>query len=392
MKTTIALLLNFFLLSNAACSRSSDNPGGDLPALQSAAISQSRQHTPSVFRFYLNLSKKTSKPVQVDFSTVNGTAIAGKDFTSRSGTLVFASGAQSDSIDIQVSGDSLRQADQQFSLQLSNPVGITLATSTVTATIVNADGTFLATDTAGYRSAASYPGYHLAWSDEFNDAAVNTQNWNFETGNNGWGNHELENYTGRPQNVFESNGNLIIEARKENLDGSAYTSARITTQGKQILTFGRIDMRAKLPVSAGMWPALWMLGSNITTTPWPACGEIDIMELIGKNPMQVVGSYHWKQTNGQEGTINNVWNATEDFSKKFHVFSLIRAQNSMQLLVDDQPYVTITDQSTQGVYPFNDPFFLIFNVAVGGDWPGAPDNSTVFPQRMFVDYVRFFQQ
>ncbi len=392
MKTTIALLLIFFATIDAACSRSADHPGSDLPALQSAAIRQSRQHGPSAFRFYITLSKKTAASAQVDFTTVNGTALAGRDFTARTGTLVFTSGSQTDSIDIQVSGDSLRQADQQFSLQFSHPVGVTLSAASVTATIVNTDNSFLATDTSGYWSAASYPGYHLAWSDEFNDAVVNTQNWNFETGNNGWGNHELENYTGRPQNVFESNGNLIIEARKENLDGSAYTSARITTQGKRMLQYGRIDMRAKLPVSPGMWPALWMLGSNINTVPWPACGEIDIMELIGKNPMQVVGSYHWKQANGQEGTINNVWNATTDFSKKFHVFSLIWEQNKMQLLVDDQPYVSITDQSTQGVYPFNDPFFLIFNVAVGGDWPGPPDDSTVFPQRMFVDYVRFFQK
>jgi len=108
--------------------------------------------------------------------------------------------------------------------------------------------------------------------------------------------------------------------------------------------------------------------------------------------MQIVGSYHWKQTDGQEGTINNVWNGTEDFSKKFHVFSMIWEKNSLQILVDDQPYVSITDQSTKGVYPFNNPFFLIFNVAVGGNWPGPPDGSTVFPQRMFVDYVRYFKK
>lgn len=392
MKPAIALLLNFFLIVNAACSRSSENAGANLPMLQIPSISQPRQAGPSVFRFYLSLNKKPTAAVQVDFATVSGTAVAGKDFTTRTGTLVFKAGAQTDSIDVQVSGDSLRQADQQFSLQLSHPVGAALTTTAAMATIINSNGAYFATDTAGYQSAASYPGYHLVWSDEFNGNTVNTDNWHFETGNNGWGNHELENYTARTQNVFESAGNLIIEARKENLDGSAYTSARINTQGKRTMQYGRIDMRAKLPVSSGMWPALWMLGNNIAATPWPACGEIDIMELIGKNPMQVVGSYHWQQANGQEGTINNVWNAPADFSRAFHVFSLIWEENKMQILVDDQSYVTITDQSTQGVYPFNAPFFLIFNVAVGGDWPGAPDNSTVFPQRMFVDYVRYFQK
>jgi beta-glucanase (GH16 family) len=139
---------------------------------------------------------------------------------------------------------------------------------------------------------------------------------------------------------------------------------------------------------------LWMLGSNFGQAGWPACGETDIMELIGTNPKQVVGSYHWKQTGGAEGTINNTYSlASQDFSQQFHVFSLIWAQDSLQMLVDDQVYVSTNVQAIgSAVYPFNASSFFIFNVAVGGDWPGPPDNTTVFPQRMFVDYVRVFQK
>jgi beta-glucanase (GH16 family) len=137
-----------------------------------------------------------------------------------------------------------------------------------------------------------------------------------------------------------------------------------------------------------------MLGADFGTAGWPGCGETDIMELIGKNPGQVVGSMHWKNQDGSEGTFNNSYNLpSQDFSKQFHVFSLIWAQDSVQFLVDDHLYVNGSAQNvTSGTYPFNSPFFFIFNVAVGGDWPGSPDGTTVFPQRMFVDYVRVFQK
>jgi beta-glucanase (GH16 family) len=143
-----------------------------------------------------------------------------------------------------------------------------------------------------------------------------------------------------------------------------------------------------------MWPALWMLGSNISSVPWPGCGETDIMELVGSNPQQVVGSLHWQQQGGSEGTYNNNYSLSgQDFSQQFHVFSIIWANNSVQFLVDDHVYVNGgLSNVTSGTYPFNSPFFFIFNVAVGGDWPGPPDGTTVFPQRMFVDYVRVFQQ
>jgi beta-glucanase (GH16 family) len=167
----------------------------------------------------------------------------------------------------------------------------------------------------------------------------------------------------------------------------------MTTQGKKTFKFGRIDIRAKLPVSKGLWPALWMLGANITSVGWPLCGETDIMELVGTAPSTVVGTLHWGIAGGSHMSKGaNYVLSSGDFSKEFHVFSIIWQQNSIQWLIDDQSYLTVnSDYVGSDVYPFNADQFFIFNVAVGGNWPGPPDYTTVFPQRMFVDYVRVFQ-
>ena len=218
--------------------------------------------------------------------------------------------------------------------------------------------------------------------------------WNQEVGNGsgGWGNNELEFYTSSPGNTFISNGNLIIEARKETADRFNYTSGRMTTQLKKFFKFGRIDIRAKLPVGKGIWPALWMLGSNITSAGWPACGEIDIMELIGTYPSTVYGTLHWSASASHASKGANYLLTTGDYSKQFHVFSIVWQQNDIIWYVDDQKYLEVSAIDVGAAnYPFNLNQFFIFNVAVGGSWPGSPDNTTTFPQRMFVDYVRVFQ-
>jgi beta-glucanase (GH16 family) len=384
----------FFCL--ASCSKSSNGgskPAAVLPAARVGDVTQERANTNSKYRFFVDLNSNPGQAVTVNYVTVAGTAKENTDYSPVSGTLTIPAGTTEGYVDVQVTGDSLRQAQQQFYLQLSAPVNCTLGVPKATGTILN-DGTYLPTDSTGYTTPSSYPGYTLAWSDEFSGNSINTQNWNFEAGGGGWGNNELEYYTSRSQNAFVSSGNLVIEARQEPYGGSNYTSARMNSSGKQQFTFGRIDIRAKLPVSSGMWPALWMLGANFSTAGWPGCGETDIMELIGKNPSQVVGSMHWKQGDGTEGTFNNSYNlSSQDFSKQFHVFSLIWTQDTVQFLVDDHMYVNGSSQNVaSGTYPFNSPFFFIFNVAVGGDWPGSPDGTTIFPQRMFVDYVRVFQK
>jgi beta-glucanase (GH16 family) len=177
------------------------------------------------------------------------------------------------------------------------------------------------------------------------------------------------------------------------VSGFDYTSTRMTTQNKKTFTFGRIDIRAKLPVGKGIWPALWMLGANITTNPWPACGEMDIMELIGTYPSSTYSTMHWKSASGGHDSKGSEFNLTgQNFSDKFHVFSMVWVQDQIKCYVDDQLFLTVSKADFGSAnYPFNAPQFFIFNVAVGGDWPGLPDINTAFPQRMFVDYVRVFQ-
>jgi len=394
MSISFVYLLLFGVISCSKGGGGQSNNGSGGPTVKVSNVTQNRQTQVSAFRFYIDLDAAATKTVTVSYATVDGTATAGKDYTATSGTITIPAGQTEVYVDVSVAGDSLRQANQTFYFQLSNPVNGVLGASKGTGTIVNSDLLYLPTDTTGYTTPSSYPGYHLAWSDEFNGSSLNTNDWNYEQGGTGWGNQELENYTNRTQNVFVSAGHLIIEARQETYGSNNYTSGRITTQGKQQFSNGRIDIRAKLPVSKGMWPALWMLGSNITTVPWPGCGETDIMELVGSAPAQVTGSLHWQQSGGAEGTYNNNYDLQSgDFSQQFHVFSIIWKQDSVQFLVDDHVYVNGSSANvTSGVYPFNNPFFFIFNVAVGGNWPGPPDNTTIFPQRMFVDYVRVFQQ
>jgi len=347
----------------------------------------------TAFRFFINVSPASSKDITVNYATSDGTAVSGIDYTPVSGTLTIPSGQTSGYVDVSVSADSLRQPDQSFYLTLSNPVNAKINGASKAAGTITNNGSYYPSDSEGYISPSTYPGYTLIWSDEFNDATINTNNWNYDIGGSGWGNNELEYYTNSTNNAYLSNGKLVIEARQETIGSNKYTSARMNTAGKQSFKYGRIDIRAKIPVSHGMWPALWMLGSNISTTPWPGCGETDIMELVGSAPNRVVGSIHWAQANGTSGTFNNVYFLSSgDFSQQFHVFSVIWQMNYVQIIVDGLPYMTATNSSiTSGTWPFNAPFFFIFNVAVGGDWPGPPDATTIFPQQMLVDYIRVFQ-
>ncbi|MFT4154479.1 family 16 glycosylhydrolase [Parafilimonas sp.] len=395
------LLISFCLLTVcvSGCSKSGGSDDGGTgqtikPAITITDISQARLSSNVDFQLQVTLDKTSDKDVTAAYATVAGTAKENTDFIPASGTVTIAAGKKSAVIYVTVIGDSLRQTNLNFYVQLSNAGNASLSVSKATVTILTEDLSYLPTDSAGYTTPAGYAGYSLVWADEFNGKTVNTSDWNFETGAGGWGNNELEYYTNRIQNVFCSDGNLIIEARKESYNGSNYTSARMQTLGKREFKYGRVDIRAKLPVATGMWPALWMLGANIATVPWPGCGETDIMELIGKNPNQVVGSIHWEYTDGSTATYNNTYTLSGgDFSEEFHVFSLVWEADKIDILVDDHPYMQSTDANvTNGANPFNLPFFFIFNVAVGGDWPGPPDNTTVFPQRMFVDYIRVFQQ
>jgi beta-glucanase (GH16 family) len=366
------------------------------PQISIQDASRTRSTTESTLKFQITLNHTTTNPVSVDYSIADGTATSRKDFQSASGTVTIPAIQTTATIDVLLKGDPLntRQPNLLFTINLENPKNCTIKTASAKGTILTEDGTYLSTDNTGYSIPSIYPGYNLVWSDEFSESSLDMSTWNQEVGNGsgGWGNNELEFYTASPGNIFISNGNLIIEARKETVDRFNYTSGRMTTQGKKYFKFGRIDIRAKLPVGKGIWPALWMLGTNITSVGWPACGETDIMELIGTNPSLVYGTLHWSNSGSHASKGANFSLLTGDYSKQFHVFSIIWKQDDITWYVDDQKYleVSATDIGASN-YPFNANQFLIFNVAVGGNWPGSPDNNTEFPERMFVDYVRVFQ-
>jgi len=369
----------------------------DIPVVSTLDMSQPIAASNATMQFYINLNHSATKAVAVDYSLKDGTAVSPADYVASAGTLTIPAGKTQVTIDVVIKGDpsNLRRNNIQFALQLSNPVGCTLGTTSAKGTIQTEDGTYLPTDNTGYSTPISYPGYTLVWSDEFNGSSLDLTTWNQEIGNGtgGWGNNELEYYTNSLKNTFLSNGNLIIEARKESISGFNYSSARLTTQSRKDFKFGRIDIRAKLPVSKGMWPALWMLGSNINSIGWPACGEMDIMELIGASPGRVQSTMHWRSTAGTHLSKWAIYDLPSgDFSQQFHVFSMVWTQDLIKCYVDDKLTLTttVTDAGAAS-YPFNLSQFFIFNVAVGGDWPGPPDASTSFPQRMFVDYVRVFQ-
>ncbi|MDA7571911.1 DUF5011 domain-containing protein [Porticoccaceae bacterium] len=252
----------------------------------------------------------------------------------------------------------------------------------------------------GFESPNSYDGYSLTWSDEFNGSEINTDNWGYDIGGSGWGNNELQYHTNR--NAYLKDGLLVLRAQQESYGGRSYTSSRLKTQGKQNFKYGRIDVRARLPEGAGIWPALWMLGKNITDVGWPKSGEIDIMEMVGGNSPQdnhpdgdrtAVGTMHWNN-NGLNGSYSPVSTGgyrklSTSLSEEFHVFSIQWDVNGIGWYVDDVRYSYKTINSTQ---PFREEFFFIMNIAVGGNWPGSPNSSTEFPQRMVVDYVRVFQK
>lgn len=243
----------------------------------------------------------------------------------------------------------------------------------------------------GYTSPLTYEGYTLVWNDEFNDNSINTSDWVFETGtgNSGWGNNELQYY--RSNNAWVDEGTLVIEAREENYMGSPYTSARMKTQGKKSFLYGRIDIRALLPKGQGIWPALWMLGNSITSVGWPQCGEIDIMEMIGGSGRenQTHGTVHW-DNNGHVYVGGSYTLQSGTFADEYHVFSIIWDESSIKWFVNNTQFYEI-DITPSHMSEFHQKHFFIFNIAVGGNWPGSPDATTVFPQQMKVDYIRVFQ-
>lgn len=234
--------------------------------------------------------------------------------------------------------------------------------------------------------------YKLYWSDEFNDRDLNENIWTRQTGGGGWGNEEIQFYTDRDTNAYLQDGTLIIRALEENYGGRNYTSARLITKDNIFFNYGKIEARIRLPYGQGIWPAFWLLGQNINSVGWPACGEIDIMEMIGGGTGRnntIHGTAHWEQ-NGHASYGGSTTLSSGIFADDFHLFTIEWTPQYIRWFLDDKQYHVI-DITPSALSEFHEEFFIILNIAVGGLWPGYPDDTTIFPQIMEVDYVRVYQ-
>lgn len=235
----------------------------------------------------------------------------------------------------------------------------------------------------------------LSMADEFNvDGAPDSSIWNFNigTGQNGWGNNELQYYTDRPDNVTVQNGFLIITAKEESFNGASYTSARLLTKGKFEQQYGRWEARIRLPFGQGIWPAFWLLGDDKNGTEiWPQIGEIDIMEYLGDEPTITFGTVHGPGYSAGESIGKPYVLDNDRFDTGFHIFGIEWGPEYINFYVDDDLYSQITPEDVPGEWVFDDSFYIILNMAVGGTLPGAPNAETKFPQTMLVDYVRVYE-
>jgi beta-glucanase (GH16 family) len=236
--------------------------------------------------------------------------------------------------------------------------------------------------------------WQLVWSDEFDGAAgeaIDASKWTYDlgTGDNGWGNRELQSYTNQAENVsLDGNGNLLITAIR---NGNSFSSARIKTQGLFEQTYGRFEARMKTPFGPGMWPAFWLLGANIDEVNWPQCGEIDVMELRGQIPNKIAGSLHGPGYSAGDAITADFELENSRFDREYHIFAIEWGEDFIDYFVDDFLYQRITPKDVDGEWVYDKPFFMILNLAVGGDYVGFPTSQTLFPQKMEIDYVRVYQ-
>lgn len=393
----LSSLLCFVLIG---CEKESPGTTNELPkvTIEDAVVPEGDDDNTILIKVTLDKASLTN--VILRYSTKNGTAISGKDFVSLSDeSLTMAPGSMEAFISVKIKGNAFLEPDKSFEVILVNALNAEITKNTAVITLTNDDEDGpggLIIPGVGSESPLSYPGYQLVWADEFQGEELDSNYWTHEigTGNNGWGNNERQYY--REDNTFiHDNEYLVIEARREIFGGSQYTSSRIITSGKASFKYGRIDIRAALPKTQGMWPALWMLGDNFWDQGWPSCGEIDIMEMLGHQPNKVYGTAHWgPNTNQRQLKERSIFSGSEgNFNEQFHVFTIIWEEDKIEWYVNDRLFNTLTPADMNGFdYPFNESFFFIFNIAVGGIWPGNPDETTIFPQHMIVDYVRVFQK
>ncbi|HMR92354.1 MAG TPA: family 16 glycosylhydrolase [Chitinophagaceae bacterium] len=402
-KNRFLLIIPFIL---AACSKGGGGgenpPPGNTPSkiyIEDVSLFEGNGGT-NTFNVRVQLDKASASAVSVTYSTSNGWAKSGEDYTAAVNQVVtFAAGETSKNITIGIVADDIKEGDDDFTITLSSPSGGTIQKGTGKVVIRNDDTRVDFTNT-GYDAPASYPGYVLVWADEFNTGSLDATAWTVEEGNGcpsicGWGNNELEYYTGRSGNLFFQDGKMIIEAKQEVIGSSNYTSSKIVSRGKKTFKYGRIDIRAKLPIGKGIWPAFWMLPQENKYGGWPTSGEIDIMEMVGHEGNRTHGTLHFGPGPGSTQYNRHTTLSSGNLTDQFHVYSVEWKEDQITWFLDGVQFsqANKADLNLGGApYPFNEDFFFIINLAVGGNWPGNPDATTYFPQWLIVDYIRVYQQ
>lgn len=380
-----------------ACDKPNDQPSESKPEVTAEDLSVLEKNEDFVALVSIRLSKPATTNVVLRYSTKDVTARSGQDYIGVVDVpAIIPAGQTGLLVPVTILGDKVKEADETFELIVTQALNATITKQRAVITILNddVDGSVIEVPSEGYVTPLEYPGYQLVWADEFRQPTIDKSNWTFEIGNgsNGWGNNELQYYKEENASIY-ADEYLMITAKEEPAGGFDYTSSRMITKGKREFKFGRVDIRAAMPIGQGVWPALWCLGADIETNPWPNCGEIDIMEYLGHESTRVYGTAHWGASTHKSKGGSIVSGSEGDFHKAFHVFSIIWEKDKIEWYVDDKKFFSISASEMEGQpYPFNNDQFFIINCAVGGYWPGNPDNSTIFPQRFFVDYIRVFQK
>jgi len=362
----------------------------DYPMISMDSLSIEEGDTEKPVYISIKLDKLYPDTLVVIVQSEDETAEAGSDYKALNNyPIQFLPGDVQNNLKIDILGDGMHEKDESFIIRVVSPTPDDGEAAETRITLLNDDrDTSLVIPLTGYTSPTDYAGMDLIWSDEFDVGENIYTNWNFETGGN-WHNNEIQYY--RKENThIHTGGYLVIEARAEKYANRNHTSSRITTKDKFEFKYGRVDIRANLPYGQGIWPALWMLGHNINSVGWPESGEIDIMELIGHQPARTYGTIHWSNAGEHASYGGSKKLSSGIFNDEFHVFSIIWDEDHIEWLLDGVKFHT-ADIRPGDLSEFHQDYFFIFNVAVGGDWPGYPDQTTEFPQRMIVDYIRVFQ-
>lgn len=386
----------FFCVLVVFCSCSDSMTGGmtsseDLPkiTIRDAFILESA----NAIILEVRSSVVSEEEITIDYRPTGITAEENVDFEGGSGSIVLAPGVRSAEIVIPLINDDIKEIDEKLEIVIFNATNAVIDDELASATITDDDVSVY--DQDGYTTPNSFYGYEMAWQDEYEGQELSSDDYNYEMGDGcpnicGWGNNELQFYTSDAENVFLEDGKLII---KTAIKDGQFRSGRLTTKDKKEFKYGRIDIRAKITKGQGLWPAIWMLGKNIDEVGWPACGEIDIMENVGHVTRTCYGTAHWgPQGRGFSTYVTGEYSIRDEYADAFHVFTIVWTENNIDWYIDENKFHTVSPSITRDEqYRFNQEFFLILNVAVGGNWPGNPDDSTVFPQQMEIDYIRVFQ-